>query len=55
MATRKLKANVWVGGKLYAADSTPPKDVADQITNPAAWGEETEAEKPKSTRKAADK
>jgi hypothetical protein len=39
MAGKKLAANVWVDGVLYLADSSPEKDVADQITNPKAWGE----------------
>jgi hypothetical protein len=36
--SRKLARNVIIGGTLYAAGETPPKDVADQITNPNAWG-----------------
>jgi pyruvate/2-oxoglutarate dehydrogenase complex dihydrolipoamide acyltransferase (E2) component len=36
---RQLAKNVYVGEKLYMAGSTPPKDVAEQITNPAAWGD----------------
>ncbi|MDR6861969.1 hypothetical protein [Phycicoccus sp. 3266] len=36
---KALAANVWVDGTLYEAGSTPPKDVADEITNPKAWGE----------------
>lgn len=41
---RKLAANVYVGGVLHAAGSSPDKDVADQITNPKAWGESASAE-----------
>lgn len=36
---RQLAKNVYVGETLYRAGSTPPKDVAEQITNPAAWGD----------------
>jgi len=35
---RKLAQNVNFYGVLYSAGSTPPKDVADRITNPNAWG-----------------
>jgi hypothetical protein len=35
--SKTLARNVIVGGTLYAAGDTPPKDVADQITNPNAW------------------
>lgn len=59
--TRSLAANVWVDGVLYPVGSTPPKDVADQITNPAAWGETNDepdkgtgdAEKPAPAKKTA--
>lgn len=34
---RKLTKNVYVGETLYRAGSTPPKDIAEQITNPKAW------------------
>lgn len=37
---RKLAKNVYVGETLYMAGSTPPKEDADQITNPAAWGDD---------------
>ena len=37
---RKLAKNVFVGETFYAAGSTPPKEDADQITNPAAWGDD---------------
>jgi hypothetical protein len=46
---RKLARNVWVGGRFYEAGSTPPKEDADQITNPKAWGDEPR----QSSRKAA--
>lgn len=36
---RKLAKNVWVGETYYPAGSEPPKDAAEQITNPAAWGD----------------
>lgn len=36
---RQLAANVYVGDTLYPAGSTPPKDIAEQITNPKAWGD----------------
>lgn len=40
-AGRKLAANVWVGDpvQFFAAGSTPPKEYADQITNPNAWAD----------------
>lgn len=41
---RELAANVYVGGDFYAAGSTPPKEVADQIDNPKAWGESPKSE-----------
>ena len=41
--SRKLAANVWVGEEFFAAGSTPPKDVAEQITNPKAWGDSADA------------
>lgn len=56
--TRKLKANVYVGGVLYPADQAPPAEVAAQITNPKAWGDEPDdegSEKPKPAKKAAAK
>jgi len=43
---RHLTANVWVGGVYYAAGSTPPKEVADQITNPKAWGDKPDVDEP---------
>lgn len=46
---RKLAKNVYVGETLYRADTEPPKEIAEQITNPAAWGDEA----PKSERTSA--
>ena len=37
----KLRNSVIVDGVSYARGSTPPKEVADKITNPAAWEEES--------------
>lgn len=37
---KQLTKNIWVDGTLYEAGSTPPKDVAEQITNPKAWNDE---------------
>lgn len=39
MAGKQLKRNVMVGGVLYAAGSTPDKEIADQISNPNAFEE----------------
>jgi len=39
MAGRKLARNVYVDGVLHLAGSTPEKDVAEQISNPKAWGD----------------
>jgi polyphosphate kinase 2 (PPK2 family) len=44
MAGRKLATNVWVAGRFFAAGSTPDKEYAEQITNPKAWGEDTDTE-----------
>lgn len=35
---RALKAGVFVDGSFHPAGSEPPKAVAEQITNPKAWG-----------------
>lgn len=35
--SKKLAKNVIVDGVLYGAGTVPPKDVADEITNPKAW------------------
>lgn len=37
---RTLNATVIVGEVAYLAGSVPPDDVAEQITNPAAWAQE---------------
>lgn len=37
MAGKSLAVNVTVGGETFLAGSTPPKEIADQITNPKAW------------------
>lgn len=37
---RTLKATVIIGEESYVAGSAPPDDVAEQITNPAAWADE---------------
>jgi hypothetical protein len=42
---RRLAANVWVGDQFFEAGSVPPKEIAEQITNPKAWGD-TVAEEP---------
>ncbi|HEY1176481.1 MAG TPA: hypothetical protein VGF17_10010 [Phytomonospora sp.] len=34
---KSLTANVYVDGVLYEAGSTPPANVAEQITNEKAW------------------
>lgn len=41
---RKLTKNVNFYGDLYLAGSTPPKDVADRITNPNAWDGDDDTE-----------
>lgn len=41
---KRLTANVWVDGVLYGPDSDVPSDVAKQITNPKAWGEQPDAD-----------
>lgn len=45
---RTLAATVVIGEVAYLAGSVPPDDVAAQITNPAAWGEDEakQAEEP---------
>lgn len=45
-AGKKLAANVWVGGQLFMAGSSPDKEFADQITNPRAWGDEPDPVEP---------
>ncbi len=52
---KKLAVNVTVGGDTYEAGTVPPAEVADQISNPKAWGDEP-SEQPNSTsRKASSK
>lgn len=56
MTGRKLAVNTTVGGVTYEAGSTPDPEVAEQITNPAAWGEEPDdAGEEKPAKKAAAK
>jgi len=45
---KELTRNVYVDGVLYGPDGEKPSaDVAKEITNPKAWGEDEEkAEKP---------
>lgn len=42
MGARELTAVVVMGGEVYGPGyiNPPPADVAEQITNPGAWGEE---------------
>lgn len=58
MAGKQLASFVYVNGDLYGPDDDVPAEVAEQITNPKAWGEEPEkasAPAKKSTaKKAAD-
>lgn len=42
--SKKLAANVTVGRETYPAGSTPPKEIADQIDNPKAWGDEPDSD-----------
>ena len=53
MAQKKLATVVYVDGVAYGPDNEPPADVAEQITNPKAWGEEPEAESKKAASKKA--
>lgn len=41
---RKLARNVYVGETFYRAGDEPPKEDAEQITNPVAWGDEPDPE-----------
>lgn len=43
---RTLAANVYVGETLYRAGTSPEKEIAEQITNPKAWGETEDAAEP---------
>lgn len=36
----KLRNTVIVNGVAYEPGTTPPKEIAEQITNPAAWDDE---------------
>lgn len=38
MAGRKLAVNTTINGATYEAGTVPPADVAKQIDNPKAWG-----------------
>lgn len=53
--SRKLAANVTVGRETYPAGSTVPKEIADQIDNPKAWGDGPEAEESTPAKKAPAK
>jgi hypothetical protein len=58
MASKALAVNVTVGGETYPAGSTPDEEIADQITNPKAWGDEPDVEasdEAKPAKKAAAK
>ena len=44
---RTLAATVHVNGVVYPAGASVPAEVADQITNPKAWGEEPAKSEPK--------
>lgn len=55
MAARKLKAYVHVAGRVFAPGDVPPKEFADQITNPSAWdGDAPVSEGPDGDEKAGD-
>lgn len=51
---RRLKANVLVDGVLYRSGSTPPADVAKQITNPKAWGNPADESEPEAPEQVAE-
>ena len=38
-AGKQLVSTVYVEGKAYGPDDDVPAEVAEQITNPKAWGE----------------
>jgi hypothetical protein len=42
MAGRKLAVNTTVGGTTYEAGTVPPAEVAEQISNPKAWGDQAD-------------
>lgn len=50
---KELTANVYIDGVLYEAGTTPPKEVADQISNPKVWAESEEPKAP--AKKAASR
>lgn len=39
---RELAVSTAVGGVVYEAGTVPPPEVAEQITNPACWGDAPE-------------
>ena len=51
--SRKLAVNVTVGRETYPAGSTVPKEIADQIDNPKAWGDEPDDEEKSAPAKKA--
>lgn len=53
--SKRLAVNVTVGRETYPAGSTVPKEIADQIDNPKAWGDEPEADESSSAKKAPAK
>ena len=53
---RRLIATVVVGGVAYTAGSKVPDDVAEQITNPAAWAEdEAKSDEPQESAEAEER
>ncbi|MDB5716445.1 MAG: hypothetical protein JWO15_3842 [Sphingomonadales bacterium] len=44
MTEKTLAVNVTVGTTTFEAGTVPPKEIADQITNPKAWGDTPEPE-----------
>lgn len=43
MAGKELAAYVHIGGRSFKPGDVPPKEYAEQITNPLAWGEGDDA------------
>lgn len=43
---RTLKEAVQVGQEFFPVGSTPPAEVAEQITNPTVWDSEPEGKSP---------
>lgn len=39
MSKKVLTRDVHLGGVIYEAGTRPPKEIADKIKSPAAWGE----------------